>query len=455
MCDPGTTETCYGGPASTEGVGACVAGNRSCTDDGLWGPCEGEVVPTDEICSNSIDDNCDGTVDEDADSDGDGFSVCQGDCCDVAGPACSDPQLVNPGAIEAPGNMVDDDCDGLVDNVAAAQCDTGLASDSADPLDFARAMELCNVAPQTPMPGQQNSGVLSATFTLASSMGTPAAQSRSIRPGFGTGTATRMGDSLVVLSSGHAAATGDTAPAFADFQQGQNMGTETSVPAAWLAANGGTLPSAPGCPVATNESAFDSVMYSLRIRVPSNANSFSVDVNFISAEYPQWVCSPFNDFFVVLLNSTFSGTPANPADTNLARYTAPDTNVYPVGVNLAFGDTGLFQQCISGATGCGGAATAGTTMSCTDASQLAGTGFDVVNPPNIGPGEPGSCGGSNLLGGGTGWLTTSGNVVPGEEIDLQFAIWDTGDPIYDSVVLLDNFRWSLTTSEPGTDIGID
>ena len=64
--------------------------------------------------------------------------------------------------------------------------------------------------------------------------------------------------------------------------------------------------------------------------------------------------------------------------------------------------------------------------------------------------DPGWCSASNLSGGGTGWLVTSGNVVPGETIEVRFDIWDTGDPWYDSVVLLDNFTWSVTASEPGT-----
>ena len=41
----------------------------------------------------------------------------------------------------------------------------------------------------------------------------------------------------------------------------------------------------------------------------------------------------------------------------------------------------------------------------------------------------------------TGWLQTRSNVVAGEEITLRFAIWDTGDEVLDSTVLLDNFRW--------------
>ena len=62
-----------------------------------------------------------------------------------------------------------------------------------------------------------------------------------------------------------------------------------------------------------------------------------------------------NDFFVVLLDSTYAGTPANPMDKNLAFYQAPGSmNKVPVGVNLAYGNTGLFTQCVNGETGCSG-----------------------------------------------------------------------------------------------------
>jgi putative metal-binding protein len=49
------------------------------------------------------------------DNDGDGWTEDQGDCCDRAGVPCPQPWTVNPGATEVPGNEIDDDCDGDVD----------------------------------------------------------------------------------------------------------------------------------------------------------------------------------------------------------------------------------------------------------------------------------------------------------------------------------------------------
>src|SRR5262249_168190 len=42
----------------------------------------------------------------------------------------------------------------------------------------------------------------------------------------------------------------------------------------------------------------------------------------------------------------------------------------------------------------------------------------------------------------TGWLQTQAPVTPGSEITLLLTIWDSGDGVLDSTVLLDKFAWS-------------
>lgn len=170
-------------------------------------------------------------------------------------------------------------------------------------------------------------------------------------------------------------------------------------------------------------------MLKLQIRVPTNANSFHVDSFFYAADYPEWVCSQYNDYFLALLDS---GAAGNPPDKNVAVVNAPTTATYPVDVNLVYDDPSHFTQCLNGSVGCGQGATPGVMASCSGVIGLASTGFDT--PTTV-------CGSSNFVGGGTGWFSISGNVLPGETITVRFVIWDTGDGLEDSLALLDNWQW--------------
>jgi len=431
-CDPGAMRDCYTGHMDTEGVGPCTGGTQMCLQSGEWGNCVGQILPQPEICTDGIDNNCNGMVDENIDADGDGYTTCGGDCCDST--ECAEPAKVNPGAFDVAGNGVDDDCDGIVDN-SVPLCDQGLMSNSSSATDFAKAIDICQTASASDMKW----GLLDAQLTFPDGTGVPDPNSHSIRPKFGSQTMPQAGLSMAVLSSGVAAAKGDVNPAYQAFVSYSST-NESAFPADFVAAHAGTLPNAPGCPAPNGTTANDPVMLTLKVRVPSNAHSFSIKSNFYSAEFPEWTCSPYNDFFVILLDSTFTGNPGNPIDKNLAFYTDPNTMMnYPVGVNLAHG-TGLFTQCVNGSTGCDG--TAGSITSCVGTANLTGTGFD--DP------APGSCDGNSLNGGGTGWLTTTGNVVPGETITVRIAIWDTSDHAYDSLALIDAFTWSVDGAQPGT-----
>jgi hypothetical protein len=50
-------------------IGECRAGVRYCTDGGFDGPCDGQILPTQEVCDN-LDNNCNGEVDEGFDTRG-------------------------------------------------------------------------------------------------------------------------------------------------------------------------------------------------------------------------------------------------------------------------------------------------------------------------------------------------------------------------------------------------
>ncbi len=76
-CAVGTRDDCYetssgevidGLRPDLDGTGRCHAGEKTCTEEGEWGPCEGAVGPLPRDCSSSQDLNCDGMADNTIDS---------------------------------------------------------------------------------------------------------------------------------------------------------------------------------------------------------------------------------------------------------------------------------------------------------------------------------------------------------------------------------------------------
>lgn len=63
-CSPGAGQGCYGGPAATRGVGACIEGRQTCGANGTFDPCVGQVLPKAEVCGNQKDDDCNGRIDD-------------------------------------------------------------------------------------------------------------------------------------------------------------------------------------------------------------------------------------------------------------------------------------------------------------------------------------------------------------------------------------------------------
>ena len=161
--------------------------------------------------------------------------------------------------------------------------------------------------------------------------------------------------------------------------------------------------------------------------MPSNAQAFRLHGDFFSVDYPEFVCTTFNDTFVALLDSQAT---SNPADKNLAVTLSDGGEAYPMNVNVTLvGD--LFRVCQNSCT-----ATPPNMVytSCVSDAELIGTGFDTADAQGCPP--P-----AGQFGAGTGWMAIQGNVVGGEIITLRLAIWDNGDGIFDSVVLLDGLEW--------------
>ncbi len=325
----------------------------------------------------------------------------------------------DPGNYDIPGNGCDDDGDGKVDNVAA--CDSSLPQ-GGTAMQLAQAMGLCQ---------QSNNGswgVVSAKLTQGYGNTTaPDSHQTSILQAFGSALTPREGNAFGVLSSGYAQAM-DSCPTAQRFSglagTSFKFGCKMTGPGA---APNGFPKSASGCPSQAGSAVNDVVDLQLVIKVPKNANGFSFDFDFGSGEWPEYVCSPFNDSFIAYLKSAaFNG--GNPDNISF------DSQNNPVSVNNAF-----FAQCSpAGAkTGCAPQATAGTAACGGGSNDLAGTGFLDMNDSS----NPYACNTTETGGGMTGWLTTQAPAQPGETLTINLLIWDTGDNYYDSSVILDDWQW--------------
>jgi hypothetical protein len=328
----------------------------------------------------------------------------------------------DPSNYDIPMNNCDDDGDGMVDN-PPGKCDAALAA-GGDANAFAQAIGICQQAAGTKW------GVVSAAYQKGYNTATgPAAGQHGILPKFGNVIKPREGLMLGVLSSGSATENdSDNGPFF--------KGTKSGMQGLSLTGGGpapaGYPKATPGCP-ALGSVVNDMIDVKITIKVPANAKGFSFDFDFFSGEWPEYVCTPYNDSFVAFLKSAAFN---NGTADNISF----DTNKNPVSVNNAF-----FQVCTDQATtGCQGGGTKKTAACPLGTGDLQGTGF-------ADPGTYCDQGVNNTAGGGaTGWLTTQAPVQPGETITLEFMIWDTGDNAWDSSVLVDNFQWIPTPTTAGT-----
>ncbi len=359
---------------------------------------------------------CDSLPDEDRDQDG--FTKDDGDCndCDAN---------VNPNAVEVildsygegagggpASEPADEDCDGEIDE-APEVCDATIAIDSMDPLDAARAVGLCKIAA-----GPNDSGVVSAQWVSVDGSPAPANANyhlgHGVLDGFGPNVNAQEGSKIFALSSGAAREPGD--PGYqspSGFDKGITMGHPQGFPK-----------ESPSCPNTITGTPRDGAAVEVTIRVPSNAYGFSFDFNFYTYEWPGFVCSTYNDFFIAILDPI----PAGQTDGNISF----DQLGNPVSVNNAFLEV---CGCTSGPPCSAG----GKNFTCALGNQeLMGTGF--------GPDTEFSNHGA------TSWLQTAAPVEPNTVIKIRWGTYDSGDGVLDSTTLIDNWRW---VAEPGTQVGTE
>jgi hypothetical protein len=263
----------------------------------------------------------------------------------------------------------------------------------------------------------------------------PATGQWGLLPKFGSVIVPREGSALGVISSGFAREYDDLEDSStdpnADFVssgggQMDGMNYPTGV------APGGYPQAAQGC--MQDNLVNDMVDVKLTLKAPPNATGFKFDFDFYSSEWPNYVCSNFNDAFIAYVTSQ---------ETTGANISF-DSNNNPIAVNTDF-----FNRC-----------TQNTPVGCLSADAFDNNGNPIPNPPSstaacmAGPAELGGtgfgdtyatqCESGNVtatLGGATGWLTTQAPIAGGEQFTIEFMIWDAGDGLLDSSVLLDHFQW--------------
>jgi hypothetical protein len=342
---------------------------------GAWGGCDGRrggaMMPV------AMPDLSGGVVPNPNDRDGDGYTPALGDCND-------DDSRIGPIALELANNAIDDDCDGTVDEPVLG-CETGVLGKKAA-ADLATALGFCEprflLDAQLVGPSDPRARDIVATFGAFPKMD---------------------GEGMVYLSTGVAA--DKASPSYVQPQDGTHLGAANTFANPDL-----TITGSAECGSMQPLQVNDYTELALTLRVPQNVNSLRFQFHFFSAEYPEFVCTAYNDEFLVELESSLGG--------NVPRNISFDSSMNPITIN-----NGFFTICSNDTA-------KPQTQHCTrPVDDLAGTGYEVERL-----GKP--------IGGSTGWLTTTAPVFPGDTIKLRFIVFDQGDHIFDSAVLLDAFSWS-------------
>ena len=291
-------------------------------------------------------------------------------------------------------------------------CDAALAIDSADAIDGARAIGLCQMA------AAGSWGVSSAEWVRAD--GSPLGMGdggqngdgdlqlgKGILGGFGPNVHPLDGTKLLALSTGSARQPSDGA-SYKNVSGYWKDNAEHTAPA-------GYPKTTATCPGVTPGATYDSAGLRVVVHTPADAKSLHYALDFYTYEFPNFVCSQYDDVFVAIMDPK----PPALADGNLSFDSVGD---------LLSPHTSLLRVCEPATAG-------GIIFSCPlGTSQLSGTGYDQPNSSAA-----------------TGWLVTTAPLPdPGSDISLLFTIWDSGDGVQESTILIDDFRFELTDATTAT-----
>ncbi|MFT7623427.1 MAG: hypothetical protein ACI9WU_002610 [Myxococcota bacterium] len=354
-----------------------------------------------ELC-NDLDENCNLIIDDGCDDDNDGY--CDSNMIIVGSPAvcphgggdCFDwSAQVSPQAVEVAADGLDNDCDGTK---------TGEPTGTIEP-DCGGFV--CN--------GQSDEAIMCGLDLCYPNL--DIVQDVVIQSPSGSSTNTAV---AVVNHFGFP--TNDLAPfgppAYVLLASGNATGTSHS------GGLGGVSIPDPFASDGFNTN--DNVEIKVTLKAPSGAKGFTIDYIFFSEEYEEFIGSSFNDKFYIILNAPVT-TGGQDVIINFAACSNP----------AAYTD---FTQ--DGQAWCYIAINTSFSESCAfPATNIDGTGFGC---PLFGGVDTSSTGSS------TGWLQTTWPIASDELFTITFHVHDASDSIYDSEVILDNFRWEADVVIGGT-----
>jgi hypothetical protein len=340
---------------------------------------------------------------------------------------------VNPGAVELVevdflgkplAKQIDNDCDGkiLQPNEPTA-CDKALGPVLNNLFDGARAMGLCKVQVDE---DSKKWGVISAGISDISApplgggikaTGKALEHAFGLLPNLGPKTLAREGERLFALSTGIARAPGQ--PGWTEVSDPKNYSKNYS-----SGQPNGFPKATAGCETAGTPN--DGVAFDLKIRVPTNARSLRFKYRYFGHDYPQYTCSSLNDVFSVMMSPSplKVGDPMADGQNLSANITFEKNPANGTKKTIGINNEIFLSACEPGAS-------KGVYPNCKagNGAQLEGSGFEGN--------------------GATSWLVNQTNVPPGEIIFLRFAIWDSGDGIFESTVVVDDFEWSTVAIDDG------
>ena len=260
-------------------------------------------------------------------------------------------------------------------------CDNGILLDTDDPIEAANALGLCH-------------SLVSAAWVLPDGSPPPVNPNFSLGHGilssFGPNVSVKEGEHMLALSSGTARTPLD-AGYQADFDKGYVNNRPTGFPFI-----------DPVCTALLE--AHDGVALKVELFVPVFATGFSFEYKYYTHDFPFLICGGFVDQPAVIV----SPSPAGSIPPGNVLY---DSNGFPSNVN----SSEIITVCTPGVV---------IGYPCPSAiSELTGTGFEGH--------------------GASDWQTVSVAAQGNTTIEVTFAIWDSGDGVLASSLLLDNWKWLI------------